>query len=271
LISYTTSGLKIAELYFNESAPAPGAVDVVRYQFRTEPMQGTCTYRFHSIFIELEQDPDQLLARMSRRTREVIRQALKNPDATFRFRPTPAPEVVEEFSQFYHEFARERALPRLSRVRLDAMQRAGALTLSSMIAPDGAMLVWHAYVRTTEWSRLLYSASLFRSVDKDRAKLLSRANRCLHWMDMMEFRERGSKIYDFGGWYGGREDAVKLGINRFKEGFGGRVVELFSTDQARTLKGMLAVQARHVVARLRRDAHVWRQSPDSDSPVSARQ
>jgi lipid II:glycine glycyltransferase (peptidoglycan interpeptide bridge formation enzyme) len=71
-------------------------------------------------------------------------------------------------------------------------------------------------------ARLFYSASHFRkSEDSELRNLIGRANRLLHWEDIRFFKEMGLSCYDFGGWYGGREDVEKLAINQFKESFGG--------------------------------------------------
>ena len=56
---------------------------------------------------------------------------------------------------------------------------------------------------------------------------------------------------DLGGWYSGQEDAEKLNVNKFKEGFGGRVAAQYNTDRGVTLKGVLAVQLRRAVGVIR--------------------
>ncbi len=68
---------------------------------------------------------------------------------------------------------------------------------------------------------------------------------------MLRFREMGFTTYDLGGWYSGQDDLEKLNINRFKEGFGGRVAPQYNTDHGVTLKGILAIRLRHAVGVLR--------------------
>jgi hypothetical protein len=58
---------------------------------------------------------------------------------------------------------------------------------------------------------------------------------------MLRFRDEGVGIYDFGGWYPGRENEILLRINRFKESFGGELVLRYDCDQARTWKGALGL------------------------------
>ena len=92
----------------------------------------------------------------------------------------------------------------------------------------------------------MHSASFFRLGDPGEAALVSRANRLHHWADIQRFREEGLAIYDFGGWYTGREDSEKLRVNRFKESFGGQAVHEYSADRANTWKGVAALGARRL-------------------------
>lgn len=71
---------------------------------------------------------------------------------------------------------------------------------------------------------LLYSASLFRTSDHatDRAAA-GRANRFLHWHDMLHFKMSGCATYDPGGIdvFGRSWETAR--IASFKRGFGGFV------------------------------------------------
>jgi hypothetical protein len=63
---------------------------------------------------------------------------------------------------------------------------------------------------------------------------------------MLRFRDEGLTIYDFGGWYPGKEDIELLRINRFKEGFGGRLACEYNGDLALTWRGDMALRLRPV-------------------------
>ncbi len=60
-------------------------------------------------------------------------------------------------------------------------------------------------------------------------------------------------IYDFGGWYEGREDEERLRINAFKESFGGTVAQGWNAERLITLKAriafLLARKLRRIVKR----------------------
>ena len=248
MIVYCKSRIRIAEMHFNEKG-APPPVDVVRYRFRTEPMEGGRSAELHTILIDLTQDQDQLLAGMNDNTRHQIRKGGRS-ELTVEFSEKPDLARTEEFFAFWREFALLKGMPDVNRDRLLGMREHGALALSRVRDQGGETLVWHCYVYTKEWTRLVYSASLFRKeADKARTTLTGIANRYLHWQDMLRFREMGLTTYDMGGWYAGQTNGAKLKINYFKEGFGGAVVPVFTTDLGITLKGSLAIRLRDLKIR----------------------
>ena len=71
---------------------------------------------------------------------------------------------------------------------------------------------------------------------------------------MLYYREHGLGIYDLGGWYNGTTDLGRLGINKFKEGFGGNVVCEYEGEQILTAKAWSAV----TTARLWQKVKDWR-------------
>lgn len=251
MILYSKQRLSIAEFHFDEPATA-ASVDIVRYQSRPEKIAGAVCYPFSTILIDLLQEPDALLAQMSKTTRNEVRRASKD-DLSFELALQPSQSWIAGFFEFYAEFARLKGLPELNRARLLGMRESQSLALSRIQPADGTVLVWHCYVHVNRWARLVHSASLFRAADKNQHAILSRANRHLHWLDMLHLREQGFATYDFGGWYGGKDDTEKLNINRFKEGFGGRIASQYNIDHGITLKGALAVQLRRAALALRGD------------------
>jgi hypothetical protein len=253
LILYSKQRLTIAEFHFDEQGAAP-PVDIVRYQSRPQKIDGTgvdtVCYPFSTILIDLKQEPGALLAAMSKTTRNEIRRAAKD-DLSFAFSVHPTSGWIADFFEFYAEFAQLKGLPDLNSERLLGMRESQALVLTRINDASGGTLVWHCYVYVNGWARLIHSASLFRGADKSQHAAIARANRRLHWLDMLQFRELGFTSYDFGGWYSGRDDAAKLNINQFKEGFGGRVAAQYNIDHGITLKGTLAVHLRRAAEALR--------------------
>lgn len=246
MILYSKSSLKIAELHFTETAPAP-SVDIIRYHSRPERVTGTHTYLFHTIHINLLQPSDKLMAGMNSTKRNLIRRAGKE-NVSVDFHGAPSAETMETFLSFYDAFALQKGLPPANRARIAGIRESGSLVLSCARNPEGEPIVWHCYLQASNSARLVHSASLFRaSADKDYINFVSRANCYHHWIDMLRFQEAGLNTYDLGGWYEGKEDQAKLNINTFKEGFGGEIVRLFNTDHGKTVRGALAVHLKRAL------------------------
>ncbi|HLH40251.1 MAG TPA: hypothetical protein VKX39_13965 [Bryobacteraceae bacterium] len=242
MIQYSKSSVRIAELHYDEPAKAGVKADVIRYQWRFEKVRGTFSFALQTRVIDLSEDPDKLFGRMNAMARRHVRKAAADP-VTAVFHSDPSRALAEQFETFYSEFARAKQIPGVNRARIDAMRAEGRLCLSRIDNAQGSALVWHAYFRDRGWARLLHSASVYRlDHSKDKEAELARANRLLHWRDMLALRELGVTTYDLGGWYAGSQDTAKLKINQFKESFGGRVIDLHNTYDAVTMKGRLAVQ-----------------------------
>ena len=61
---------------------------------------------------------------------------------------------------------------------------------------------------------------------------------------MLTFKSEKIRMYDFGGWYAGSEDEKRLGINRFKEGFGGKIAYGYDCVEPVSLKGRIYLMLR---------------------------
>jgi hypothetical protein len=89
--------------------------------------------------------------------------------------------------------------------------------------------------------RLLFSASHFRGQGETALRsLIGRANRLLHWRDLVAFKQQGFNCYDWGGWHAGTEE-VLVRINQFKESFGGDRCPLYDSKLGVSWMGRLAV------------------------------
>jgi lipid II:glycine glycyltransferase (peptidoglycan interpeptide bridge formation enzyme) len=90
-------------------------------------------------------------------------------------------------------------------------------------------LVAHAYVidESIGQVRLIRSASLFREFDKRFQQAAGRANRFLHYKDMLCFRSAGIQWYDLGGINLEAENVSPelRQVSDYKRSFGGRVIQ----------------------------------------------
>lgn len=242
----------MAEQWLDEEVVRPRGVDVLLLQQYTALPAGGRSNEFHSLAIDLTQPEEAVLAGINATVRSHIRRAEKRDGIQCVHEPEITDAVIEEFGTFYDDFAAGKALPPLARDEFLGRARAGSLVLSRALR-QGRTLVWHAHVVAGGQASMLHSSSLFRGVaDKDEQAVIGRANKLLHWKDMLHFKQHGLRIYDFGGWYAGTEDQALLGINTFKERFGGRKVHQRNGAVPLSVKGWLYLALRHSMSARRR-------------------
>jgi len=235
---------RLAELFFDEEG-APPAVDVVEYFQRSQPRpeRRARNREFHTLHIDLEQDPELLFSTFSKNCRYKIRRAEREGFEELTWSPA-TPAKVDEFVAFCERSSVGKGLPPAPAERLHALCDADLLDLSAVTC-HADPLVWHANLRAQGRARLLHSASLYREIDDTGMRnRVGRANRYLHWRDLLQYQQIAVPLYDFGGWYQGRDDQELLRINAFKEEFGGRHVREFHAAVPITLRGRAVLRAR---------------------------
>ena len=160
-----------------------------------------------------------------------------------------------------------RDCPPLDRPFLDQLAKDGALELSVAKSSVGKALAHHVYYCSSKRSCLLHAASLYQLVSDSAARnAMGRANRYLFWHDIIRYKEQGLKLFDFGGWYPGTTDNMRLEINRFKEGFGGRVVREYNCEQITSVRGWLLLTVASWLNHFRRRTAKPLFSPNSRKP-----
>ncbi len=175
---------------------------------------------FHTKLLDLSRSEADLLKGCRKNTINEIRRATREG---VRFGLVSDPG---SFVDFFNAFAASKGLAQLRRDDFIHSYGAHVQVTKSVLA--GEDLASHCYLmdRDERRVRLLRSASLFRSeVDKERRKLLGRANRYLHYEDMRYFKAEGYAVYDFGGYALDTRDLALKRINDFKDSFGGMLRE----------------------------------------------
>jgi hypothetical protein len=248
VFSYRKHLLRFSELWYDEPHPG-GGTDILVFNQAPEPRPGLLWREKKTLVLDLAQSQERLQADLRKTYRAEIRTARDRDHLRCSLDLAPDPALRSRFYDFYDRFAQTKGLEPLERPLLEQMALRGALALSQAgLEGEACPLVCHAYLVYGGRARSLYSASL-RLAERDpgRLSLMGRANRLLHWEDILRFRAEGLGLYDFGGWYGGTEDRQRLAINRFKEGFGGRRITEYDAIQGVTLLGRMGVALRHLL------------------------
>jgi hypothetical protein len=244
VVAFRRRGLTIREAYFDvphAEAGTPGRVDLLRIISAFRPPSERGSRKRHTLVIDLVDDDDHIFEQMSKDTRSKIRRAMHKDPLQVAAATAPSSGDVDEFADFYDSFAGAQSVSRAFRPRLHALARHGNLVLTSVTGEDQDVLVRHAYVAARGRGYMLYSGSVLAEVgDSGARNLIGRANRYLHWHDIRLFRERGFRVYDFGGLDVDERSPKTAGIARFKRGFGGEVRPVYSSTRARSLRGAAA-------------------------------
>jgi len=254
MLCYRKHSLRMAELWYDDTPPHRG-VDIVIHVQAPLAYPGVQWDKKHTIILNLTKSEEVLFSEMRKSDRIKIRNAQEKDNICCKIEELPNEVMRNRFYEFYDRFAHEKGLSLLDRGRMEQMASKGMLLLSlaheAGVDPLVDPLVFHALLVYKGRTRALYSASVrLEPHNMERHNLVGRANRLLHWDEILWSRTKGLSIYDLGGWYGGADDAQRLGINRFKEGFGGVRVEEYEAMKGVTLIGKLAV---FLWKRLKRD------------------
>jgi len=140
---------------------------------------------------------------------------------------------IETYITFYNKFLVEKNLPGL--LTIDELKRYGDAFMIRMATLHAhPLFVFHTYLYDSSIKRvrLLHSVSDIhgQSLTTEQKALLSKANRLLHYEDMLYLKNIGCNTYDFGGYAYNTSDKSLIGINQFKDNFGGVLVEESNYD-----------------------------------------
>jgi hypothetical protein len=223
------------EVWYEEELPRDSGVDIVLYRQRETPIADAPNTPFLTMVTDLSAEMDEITERFGKDCRYKIRRAETKDELHMEFITDPESRL-DEFRAFYDAFARQKAVAPSYQEWLIAACKARQLVLTSA-SRNGEALVWHAYLTSGKAAWLQYTC--FREKDNDYRALVGRANRWLHWKEMLQFKEMGIKRYDWGGLFEDESVPENAGINRFKKDFGGEQVRTYDCTVPVTLKGRI--------------------------------
>jgi lipid II:glycine glycyltransferase (peptidoglycan interpeptide bridge formation enzyme) len=244
--------IKIAELWYNYDEVRHHAVDILRFKFVTKKVKAASLEKLYTLLLDLEKNENELFNAIKKNTRYEIKRA-KDKDniecKTFLDTNEKDMNKLHQYIDFFNDFADSKGRSHITFSELSQFYNEGTLCIRYAFI-NNDILTMHAYIVSDNTARLYQSSSLFRkSDDINYRNLIARANRLLHWEDILYFKNKGILIYDLGGWYGGNTLTEQLSINIFKESFGGQKKEEYSFILPVTLKGRIAV-ALHSIIRI---------------------
>lgn len=126
---------------------------------------------------------------------------------------------IPKFVAFFNEFAKSKGLSPETNDRIAFFGDALRISYAEL---NGQILAAHTYVYDPEQKivRQMHSASKRFDENFDRNKI-GRANKYLHYRDMLAFKDEGIEVYDFGGYSPPNSKDVIDSLLQFKLDFGG--------------------------------------------------
>jgi hypothetical protein len=218
-------GFRIAELWYDLSEKPDRKVDVLRCRFVPELVKNVFSVEEkYTLVTDLSKPLEELFSCIHKNTRYEINRARDKDHIecfTFLEQNEENRDKLRQYVEFFNVFAASKRRTRIEPQEFAELCSNGALCIRCAVQ-DSRPLVMHAYVVSGDIARLHQSASHFRErEDQESRNLTGRANRFLHWDDMIYFKNQGFSLYDYGGVYAGQTDREKLAIAQFKLAFGG--------------------------------------------------
>lgn len=244
IITYRKKILSITQIWFMESKEnlQSTKTDVLFLHGVPENSKSKCGYSeiFHTLISNLSLSEEELLAQINKTERYQIRKNSKEEVECKVFMAEEMerqPEIVKQLAYMYELMYREKGSSKsFNYGQFDAYLKQRAVILTAVYKGD-IPLVFHSYVMDEKQARLLHSVSDFRSGEIN-ANLIGRANKRLHWEDIVMFKKQGKTIYDWGG-LSSLENPN--GIDEFKLKFGGTPVTYYNVYTGKSLIGKMAV------------------------------
>ncbi|MBI5800695.1 MAG: hypothetical protein HZA92_08225, partial [Verrucomicrobia bacterium] len=216
-----TKAVQAAHIWF-AAKPRPGDALKLTYFYNckfTGPVKGFERHAKFTKLIDLTRPAEAIFASFGDSTQKEIKRLMKEP-VIF-----AVESDAEAFLRFHDEFAQSKGMGAMDAKILRSYWPHVVVT---KIVSNQEDLVMHSYVvdpaasRVTQW----HSVSQFRGAeDSVKRRLISRANRLLHWRDIEHFKTMGFRVFDIGGYAYNTTDEVLQRINEFKDSFGGEMVE----------------------------------------------
>lgn len=197
---------------------------------------------YHTCINDMTVSEEEMLAAVNKAVRYQFRRSEKD-EITICFygkeEMEQSPELLDTFANLYERMYQSKGSDTKLNVQAVKKYLEADAILFSAVWHAGEMIVFHSYICDATDARLLHSASCFREESADQS-LIGRANKRLHWEDILYFKNKGLLRYDWGGI---SDFENPNGIDEFKLKFGGEKTTYYNVFAGNTLLGKLAVTA----------------------------
>ena len=261
---YRSRLLHRGEVWYEEE-PGAEAVDWIYYRQRPRPKPRSRWRPFFTWLIDLRPPLAALRSAMDPRTARKIHEAQADDHLQWECCRPQRRTALAAVARSWNEFADARHSARLEVDWLAPMIAVQRLEVITVRDATGQPLVTQLTYRPLERARQLIAVSHFPgAADPALRRRVNRANCFGHWRNFAHLQQEGVRYFDFGGWYPGTTDIERLGMNAFKQSFGGEVRRDFDGERSRSLRGWVAL---NLVRWLRQDRERHPPAPAAVEPT----
>jgi lipid II:glycine glycyltransferase (peptidoglycan interpeptide bridge formation enzyme) len=203
---------------------------------------------YHTCVTNLEESQEELQKKINKNVRYEIRRSVKDQIEVKYYTKSELEnnkELLSTFSDIYEKMYQSKGMDTKFNMESVIKYLEQDSIIFSAVIHEGEIIIFHSYIYDGKDTRFLHSASCFRESD-DQA-MIGRANKHLQWEDMLYFKNRGFKVYDWGGI---SDFDNPNGIDEFKLKFGGDRLTYYNVFAGNTLIGKLAVTAMKIMKRV---------------------
>lgn len=232
-------GLTVRDVWYTNEIPYTD-VDIIYYAQMDKPI-GNNWYEQYTILNDLTLTKEQILAGINPIGRNEIRFIQKTEAYNYQIEYGEVKSsTINQFIEEYTQFAKQKELDSADVYRIHEYNKLGMLAITRVSNQAGEAVVWHLYrVNADRVSMLSTFTNAYKEPDERTRNIIGSANRFCHWKDLLYFKEQGVKLYDWGGWYNGKDHKGLLGINNFKEQFGGTITVNYNSTVYVSFKGKI--------------------------------
>lgn len=203
-----------------------------------------------NIGIDLWQEGDEIFNGFTKSFRQDIRNSIHDHYFTIERHTNPSIEEQLMFCEYFNEFSRQKGIHTITRNNLKHLIDANAFLYTKLLdAHTGKPLCFLTYILHNNRASGQFGCSHFRVEAKSAERnKIGKANKYLHYHNMLYLKEQGYTFYDFGGYHTDESGRPLTGIDQFKLYFGGIPFKEYAFFYPRTFVGklMLSIKKKHV-------------------------
>ena len=230
---YKKSFISIENIYFSNQLINSDA-DIVKY-FQASIIYPNKKRNFISNIIELKNEESEIKSNFRKTLINEINQAHIKYKIKTTFYNQPNKAQIDEFILFFNNFAKVKNIGFADKKKLNRIRKN---IVFSKAFYDEKVIVWHAYMHDNFRFRLVYSSNILHK-DKKLKQTISKANKFLHYQDIIYAKKKGFTLFDMGGISFASKGLS--GINNFKLGFSKKVEPSLNCTIANSIKGNIAL------------------------------